>query len=366
MKPGPYRADQVGSLLRSKPLKEAREKRQTGTITATQLAAVEDTEIKALIKKQEAIGLQAITDGEYRRSWWHYDFLSLLTGVELYDTGQGIQFSGIQTKAQALRVVGKLDFPLDHPHLAHFKFLKANTGRTAKMTIPSPSMLHYRAGRAGISEKIYPDMAAYYADLGRTYHKAIKAFYDVGCRYLQLDDTSLSYFCDPAQIKMLAARGDDASQLIKQYGATLGVALKDRPKDMTITTHTCRGNFRSTFVASGGYEPVSEMVFNQIDVDGYFMEWDDERSGGFEPLRFLPKGNKKVVLGLVTTKVGKLEDRDAVKCRIEEASKYAALDQLCLSPQCGFASTEEGNALGEDDQWKKLEMITSLAKEVWR
>ena len=365
MKPGPYRADQVGSLLRSKPLKEAREKREKGTISATELTAVEDTEVRALIKKQEAIGLEAITDGEYRRSWWHYDFLSLLTGVELYNTGQGIQFAGVQTKAQALRVIGKLDFPLDHPHLAHFKFLKAHTGRTAKMTIPSPSMLHYRAGRAGISEKIYPDMAQYYADLGRTYHKAIKAFYDAGCRYLQLDDTSLSYFCDPAQIKMLAARGDDASKLIKQYGDTLGMALKDRPKDMTITTHTCRGNFRSTFVASGGYEPVSDMVFNQIDVDGYFMEWDDERSGGFEPLRFLPKG-KKVVLGLVTTKVGELEARDAIKKRIDAASKYAPLDQLCLSPQCGFASTEEGNALGEGDQWKKLEMIVGLSKDVWR
>jgi 5-methyltetrahydropteroyltriglutamate--homocysteine methyltransferase len=365
MKPGPYRADQVGSLLRTKPLKEAREKYEKGQLSAADLAKIEDTEIKALIKKQEAIGLQAITDGEFRRTWWHYDFLGYLTGAERYNTGQGIQFKGVQTRAEAVRVNSKLDFSESHPHVAHFKFLKANTTRTAKMTIPSPSMMHYRAGRAGISATAYPDMAAYYHDLGLAYKKAIKVFYEAGCRYLQLDDTSLSYFCDPEQIKMLAARGDDPKALVAQYRDTLGLALKDRPADMTITTHTCRGNFKSTFVASGGYEPVSDMVFNQIDVDGYFMEWDDERSGGFEPLRFLPKGHKKVVLGVVTTKVGALEARDAIKRRIEAAAKFAPLEQLCLSPQCGFASTDEGNALGEDDQWKKLEMIASLSKEVW-
>ena len=216
----------------------------------------------------------------------------------------------------------------------------------------------------GISDKVYPDMAAYYHDLGHAYNKAIKAFYAAGCRYLQLDDTSLAYFCDPAQIKMLSDRGDDPKQLVNQYRDTLAIALKDRPQDLTITTHTCRGNFRSTFVASGGYEPVSDMIFNHIDVDGYFMEWDNERSGGFEPLRYLPKG-KKVVLGLVTTKVGDLESRDTIKRRIEAASKFAPLDQLCLSPQCGFASTEEGNALGEAEQWKKLELITSISKEIW-
>ena len=364
MKTGPYRADQVGSLLRSKPLKDAREKHEKGTLDDAGLAAVEDTEIKALIKKQEAVGLAAITDGEFRRTWWHLDFLSHLTGAERYDSAQGIQFHGMQTKAHAVRVIGKLDFPENHPHLQHFKFLKANTQRTAKMTIPSPSMLHFRAGRKGISDKAYPDMAAYYHDLGHAYNKAIKAFYAAGCRYLQLDDTSLAYFCDPAQIKMLADRGDDPKQLVNQYRDTLAIALKDRPKDMTITTHTCRGNFRSTFVATGGYEPVSDMVFNHIDVDGYFMEWDDERSGGFEPLRYLPKG-KKVVLGLVTTKVGNLESRDVIKRRIEAAAKHAPLDQLCLSPQCGFASTEEGNALGEGEQWKKLELIAGISKEIW-
>jgi 5-methyltetrahydropteroyltriglutamate--homocysteine methyltransferase len=365
MKPGPFRADQVGSLLRTKPLKDAREKHENGQLSAADLAAIEDAEIKTLIRKQEAIGLQAITDGEFRRTWWHYDFLGQLTGAEKYNTGQGIQFKGVQTRAEAVRVNSKLDFSDTHPHLAHFKFLAANTTKTAKMTIPSPSMMHYRAGRAGISSTAYPDMADYYRDLGRAYQKAIKAFYAAGCRYLQLDDTSLAYFCDPAQVKMLADRGDDPKALIDQYRDTLAIALEGRPKDMTITTHTCRGNFRSTFVASGGYEPVSDMVFNHIDVDGYFMEWDDERSGGFEPLRFLPKGHKKVVLGLVTSKVGTLEGRDTIIRRIEAAAKFAPLDQLCLSAQCGFASTEEGNALGEDDQWRKLELIVSIAKEVW-
>ncbi|MEQ1649665.1 MAG: 5-methyltetrahydropteroyltriglutamate--homocysteine S-methyltransferase [Hyphomicrobiaceae bacterium] len=364
IKKGPFRADMVGSLLRSKAVKDAREKHDQKKISDAELTAIEDTEIAALVKKEEAIGLQAITDGEYRRTWWHYDFLQHLVGAERYDTGQGIQFKGVQTKAHAMRVTGKIDFSADHPHLAHFKYLKSVTGRTAKMTIPSPSMLHYRAGRSGIDAKVYPRMDEYYADLGKAYNKAIKAFYDAGCRYLQLDDTSLAYFCDPEQIKMLRARGDNPEEMMSQYRDTLGAALKGRPGDMTITTHTCRGNFRSTFVASGGYEPVADMVFNKIDVDGYFMEWDDERSGGFEPLRFLPKG-KKAVLGLVTTKVGSLEKRDDILKRIEAATKYTSLDQLCLSPQCGFASTEEGNALAEDEQWKKLELVVSVAKEVW-
>ena len=364
---GPFRADMVGSLLRSQALKEARERREIDAISADELTAVEDAEIKKLVAKQASIGLTAITDGEARRAWWHFDFLWGLTGVEKVSGGQGIQFSGVQTKAETAKVVGPVDFPANHPHIAHFKRLHAMVpaGKIAKMTIPSPSMLHYRAGRKMVDAKAYPTMDAYFHDLGHTYNKAIHAFYAAGCRYLQLDDTSLAYFCDPAQRKMLADRGDDPDALVQQYGATLGLALKNRPRDMTITTHTCRGNFRSTFVASGGYEPVAELVFNRIDVDGYFMEWDDERSGGFEPLRLLPKG-KKVVLGLVTTKVGALEKPDDIKRRIDMAAKYASLDQLCLSPQCGFASTEEGNNLAEDDQWRKLEMIAAIARDVWR
>ncbi len=363
----PFRADMVGSLLRSGTLKTARENRDKGKVSAAELTAIEDAEIRKIVAKQEAIGLKGITDGEFRRSWWHFDFLWGLTGVEKVSTGQGIQFAGVQTKAETAKVTGKLDFPANHPHIEHFKRLAAmvGPGKVAKMTIPSPSMLHYRGGRKMVSEAHYPSMDAYFHDLGQTYNKAIKTFYDAGCRYLQLDDTSLAYFCDPEQRKMLTERGDNPDALVKQYRDTLGIALKNRPKDMVITTHTCRGNFRSTFVASGGYEPVADLVFNGIDVDGYFMEWDDERSGGFEPLRLLPKG-KKVVLGLVTTKVGALEKPDEIKRRIDAAAKYTSLDQLCLSPQCGFASTEEGNNVAEDEQWKKLEMIVAIARDVWK
>jgi 5-methyltetrahydropteroyltriglutamate--homocysteine methyltransferase len=363
---GPFRADMVGSLLRPAAIKEAREKRERDEISADELTAIEDAEIAKLVARQEAIGLTAITDGEARRAWWHFDFLWGLDGVEKVSTGQGIQFAGVQTKAETAKVTGKIGFSPSHPHLEHFRRLNAmvTPGHVAKMTIPSPSMLHYRGGRKMIAEDVYPEMGAYFEDLGRAYNAAIRAFYEAGCRYLQLDDTSLAYFCDPAQRQMLAERGDDPDAVFHQYRDTLAIALKDRPADMAITTHTCRGNFRSTFVASGGYEPVAELVFNEIDVDGYFMEWDDERSGGFEPLRLLPKG-KKVVLGLVTTKVGTLESADDLKRRIDAASKYAPLDQLCLSPQCGFASTEEGNNLAEDDQWRKLETIVKVAREVW-
>ncbi len=359
----PFRADMVGSLLRTARLSEARSQHEKGEIDAAALARIEDEEIRALVKKQEAIGLQAVTDGEYRRSWWHYDFLWNLDGVQKVALEQGIQFAGVQTKAEAPRVTGKIGFS-NHPFLEHFKFLAANTARIAKMTIPSPSMLHYRGGRKMIQMGLYPDMEEYYTDLAKAYAKAVQAFYDAGCRYLQLDDTSLSYFCDPEQRKMLSERGDDPDQLIRRYKEMINTATKNRPGDMVITTHTCRGNFKSTFVASGGYDPVAEFIFNEIDIDGYFMEWDDERSGGFEPLKFLPKG-KHVVLGLVTSKSGVLEKKDDIKRRIDEAAKYTDLDQLCLSPQCGFASTEEGNSLAEDEQWKKLEMIVEIAREVW-
>ncbi|MCA1952336.1 MAG: 5-methyltetrahydropteroyltriglutamate--homocysteine S-methyltransferase [Hyphomicrobiales bacterium] len=359
----PFRADQVGSLLRSAAVKEAREKHAAGTIGAAELAAIEDREIAALVRKQEEVGLQAVTDGEYRRAFWHFDFLENLAGVQGYET-EGIAFKGVVTKGHGVRVTGKIDFPADHPHLAHFKYLKSVTSKVAKMTIPSPSMLHYRGGRKAVDPSAYLHMEDYYADLGRTYAKAVRAFYDAGCRYLQLDDTSLSYFCDPEQRKMLAERGDDPEKLIFIYRDIINAATAAKPADMVITTHTCRGNFKSTFIASGGYEPVADLVFNQINVDGYFMEWDDDRSGGFEPLRFLPKG-KQVVLGLVTSKFGSVESKDNLKRRIEEAAKFAPLDQLCLSPQCGFASTEEGNVLAEDEQWAKLARIVEVAREVW-
>jgi 5-methyltetrahydropteroyltriglutamate--homocysteine methyltransferase len=363
----PFRADMVGSILRSSALKDARERHDKGELTGEALLVIEDREIATLVKRLQQTGLTAITDGEYRRAWWHFDFLEHLTGVEGYEPAQGIQFQGVQTKAKSVRVVGKIGFAESHPHLDHFKRLAkmVGPGHVAKMTIPSPSMLHYRGGRQTVGASVYPDMAEYFHDLGTAYNKAIQAFYAAGCRYLQLDDTSLSYMCDPAQRKMLTDRGDNPDTLVHQYRDTLAVALKNRPTDMTITTHTCRGNFRSTFVASGGYAPVADLVFNQIDVDGYFMEWDDDRSGNFEPLKLLPKG-KRVVLGLVTTKVGALENPDEIKRRIDAAAKYTSLDQLCLSPQCGFASTEEGNAIADDDQWRKLDLVVAIARDVWK
>jgi 5-methyltetrahydropteroyltriglutamate--homocysteine methyltransferase len=359
----PFRADHVGSLLRSAPLKEARARRERGEIGAAELKALEDAEIVKLVRKQEEIGLSSVTDGEYRRAWWHFDFLGQLGGVELVDVEHGIQFSGVQTKAQAPRVVGKIRYE-PHPFVEHFKFLKATTTKTAKMTIPSPSMLHYRGGRKMINMGVYPTMDDFYDDLGAAYAGAVGAFADAGCRYLQLDDVSFAYLCDPEQRAMLKARGDDPEKQPSIYAGMINRAIAGRPKDMTISMHLCRGNFRSTFVASGGYEPIADLLFNQVGVDAYFMEWDTDRAGGFEPLRFLPKG-KSVVLGLVTSKTGTLEKRDEIMRRIEEASKFAALDQLCLSPQCGFASTEEGNVLAEDEQWAKLAMIVEISREVW-
>ncbi|MFO1167848.1 MAG: 5-methyltetrahydropteroyltriglutamate--homocysteine S-methyltransferase [Rhodoblastus sp.] len=359
----PFRADQVGSLLRSAPLKAARDKKAKGEISAAELTAVEDDEIKKLIAKQEAVGLEGITDGEYRRSWWHYDFLWNLDGVERIAVDQGIQFAGVQTKAEAPHVMKKIGFT-GHPFVDHFKFLKANTKKTAKQTIPSPSMLHYRGGRKLINMGVYPDMNDFYNDLGAAYGKAIKAFGDAGCTYLQLDDVSFAYLCDPEQLKMLRDRGDDPEKQPGIYAAMINKALESKPAGMTVSMHLCRGNFRSTFVASGGYEPVADLLFNQVGVDAYFMEWDTDRAGGFEPLRFLPKG-KAVVLGLVTSKTGVLEKKDDIKRRIDEAAKFAPLDQLCLSAQCGFASTEEGNTLAEDEQWRKIELIVDIAREVW-
>jgi 5-methyltetrahydropteroyltriglutamate--homocysteine methyltransferase len=359
----PFRADMVGSLLRTAPLKAARDQRARGAITLEELRQVEDREIRGIIGKQEEIGLQAVTDGEFRRAWWHFDFLGGLDGVELIEVEHGIQFAGVQTKAQAPRVMGKIGFS-GHPMLDHFRFLKENTTRVPKMTIPGPSMLHYRGGRKMINAGIYPDMDGFYADLGAAYNKAVRAFYDAGCRYLQLDDISFAYLCDPNQRQMLRERGDDPDRQPEIYAGLVRAALADKPADLTITMHLCRGNFRSTFVASGGYEPIAEILFNGMPVDGYFMEWDTERAGGFEPLRFLPKG-KSVVLGLVTSKTGTLEKKGDLKRRIEEAARHADLEQLCLSPQCGFASTEEGNILAEDEQWAKLRMIVEIAEEVW-
>jgi 5-methyltetrahydropteroyltriglutamate--homocysteine methyltransferase len=360
----PFRADHVGSLLRPAPLKEARVRREKGEITAGELTTVEDREIAAVIKRQEDIGLQAVTDGEFRRAFWNYDFLGALPGVEAYLGERKIKFQGPNPKPMMLRVTGKLGIFTTHPMLDHFKFVKEHTRVVPKMTIPSPSSLHFRYGRDAIPGSIYPDMEDFYADLGRTYSKAVGAFADAGCRYLQLDEVNLAYLCDPKLRSQVSERGEDPSKLPAAYARLINAAIAGIPPDMTIVMHLCRGNFQSTFVASGGYEPVAEILFNGINVHGYFMEYDSNRAGGFEPLRFVPKG-KTVVLGLVTSKIGRLESKDEIKRRIDQAAKFVPLEQLCLSPQCGFASTEEGNILAEDEQWAKLKMIVEIAREVW-
>ncbi len=360
----PFRADHVGSLLRSGALKAARENFRAKKIDAAALRAVEDAEIIKIIRKQEEIGLGGITDGEYRRAFWQIDFLEKLDGVESYEGERKVKFQGPQPRPVLLRVKEKLGRFSGHPMLDHFRFVKEHTNRTPKMTIPSPSSLHFRYGREAIPTSIYPDMAEFYHDLGVTYRKAIKAFADAGCRYLQIDEVNLAYLCDPALREQVKARGDDPDTLLNTYADLLNSAIADAPDDMTIAMHLCRGNFRSTFVASGGYEPVADVLFNKIGVDAYFMEYDSDRAGGFEPLRLLPKG-KTVVLGIVTTKTGQLESKDDLRRRIDEAARHAPLDQLALSPQCGFASTEEGNELAEADMWGKLARVVEVATEVW-
>ncbi len=360
----PFRADEVGSLLRPQRIKEARARLEKGEIKADELRRIEDIEIEKVVHKQQQIGLKLATDGEFRRSWWHFDFLCALDGIVMKQIEHGIQFAGVQTKAERPDIVGKIGFS-GHPMIDHYEFLAANTRVVPKMTIPSPTLLHFRFGRASIPQAVYPDLDVFFDDLGRTYAKVVRAFYDAGCRYLQLDDTIWAFLCSEKERAQSRQRGDNPDELPGKYAAMINLALAAKPADMTITTHICRGNFRSTWISEGGYEPVAEVLFGQLNYDGFFLEYDTERAGGFEPLRFVPKGNKQIVLGLVSSKLGALEKKDDLKRRIEEATKYVALDQLCLSPQCGFASTEEGNVLSEDEQWAKLRMIVELADEVW-
>jgi 5-methyltetrahydropteroyltriglutamate--homocysteine methyltransferase len=359
----PFRADHVGSLLRPAALKQARERRAKGEIDAAALKAVEDREIRDIIKKQEAAGLQSVTDGEFRRSWWHLDFLWGLDGVEKHVMDTGIAFATVTTRNEGVKVTGKLGFS-GHPMIEHFKFLKEHTTRTPKMTIPSPSALYGRPLPTPIDKSVYPTLDKFFADLGQAYKKAVRAFADAGCRYLQLDEVFIAMLCDPHYRAQMKDRGDDPQALGTMYGDLINTAISDTPRDMTVTMHLCRGNYKSTFMGSGGYGAMQEVLFDRIKVHGYFMEYDTARAGGFEPLKRLQKG-RLAVLGLVTTKTGTLESKDAIKRRIEEAAKFADLDQLCLSPQCGFASTEEGNILAEDEEWAKLRMIGEVAKEVW-
>ncbi len=358
-----FRADQVGSLLRSDVIKTARLQSAAGEITFDQLRKIEDREIARIVDKQKEIGLQAVTDGEFRRAWWHFDFLENLVGVEGFWSGNGIQFHQKQTKSRAIKVNSKLDFG-NHPMLQDYQYLHQVAGdHTAKFTIPSPSMLHFRGEVDG---SVYPDEEEFFADLAATYKKAIQAFYDAGCRYLQLDDTSWAYLCSEEQKEQLRAKGLNPDYLIKMYLQTLNKAVADRPADLKITMHICRGNFRSTWISSGGYEPVAEQLFGHLNIDGFFLEYDNDRSGGFEPLRFVTRPDLQIVLGLVTSKFGELENKDVIKKRIDEASQFVPLDQLCLSPQCGFASTEEGNLLTEEQQWAKLQHVVDISKEVWK
>ena len=360
----PFRADHVGSLLRPPSLKEARARHALGAIPAEDLRRAEDAAIERIIARQAEIGLRSATDGEFRRAMWHFDFLEHLDGVESFRADHGIAFQGgIETQPKGLRVAGKLGFSA-HPMIEHFRFLRDHTRATAKMTIPSPSVLHFRGGRRAVSTAVYPDMNQFYHDLAVAYRGAVQAFADAGCRYLQLDEVNLAYLCDPEQRHLLTERGDDPERLPGIYADMINTAISSRPADMTITMHLCRGNFRSSWIAQGGYEPVAELLFNKIGVDGYFMEFDTDRAGGFEPLRFVPKG-KTVVLGVVTSKTGALEPAEELQRRIDQAARYIDLQQLCLSPQCGFASTEEGNVLTEDEQWAKLARIVEVARQVW-
>jgi 5-methyltetrahydropteroyltriglutamate--homocysteine methyltransferase len=359
----PFRADHVGSLLRPPALKKAREQRVKGNITPAQLKEIENREIERVIRKQEDVGLQSITDGEFRRSWWHLDFLWGLDGIEKHVMDTGVSFAAVTTRNEGLKVTGKVGFS-GHPMIEHFKFVASHTKRTPKITIPAPSAAYGRPMRTPIDDKSYPKLDRFFDDLGHAYKKAVHAFADAGCRYLQLDEVFIAMLCDPKYWQTMKDRGDDPEQLGELYGELVNVAMSDIPSDMTITMHMCRGNYKSTYMGAGGYEVVQEILFNKIKVHGFFMEYDTDRAGGFEPLRMLPK-DRMVVLGLVTTKNGRLESKDEIKRRIEQAAKFISLDQLCLSPQCGFASTEEGNVLAEEEQWAKLRMIVELADEVW-
>jgi 5-methyltetrahydropteroyltriglutamate--homocysteine methyltransferase len=365
----PFRADHVGSLLRPPQLLQARDDFAGGRIDADQLRGIEDDAIRAIVRKQQELGLQSATDGEFRRGSWHMDFIYQLDGITKEAGHIAVKFHNdqgdIEFTPAALHVDGKLGVSKTIFGDA-FQFLQQTvTSAVPKLTIPSPSMVHYRGGKAAIDPRVYPTLDEFWADLVAAYREEVRRLGELGCTYLQIDDTSLAYMNDPHQRDYIESIGGDPERQHVEYIRHINEALADRPAGMSVTTHSCRGNFQSAWAAEGSWDFVAEALLNELEVDGFFMEWDDDRSGGFEPLRFLPKGEKHVVLGLVTTKRGELESRDELLRRIEEASKYAALEQLCLSPQCGFSSTVEGNLLSEDEQWAKLRLIVEVAEEVW-
>jgi 5-methyltetrahydropteroyltriglutamate--homocysteine methyltransferase len=362
----PFRADHVGSFLRPPELLAARDRHKKGEISNDQLRAVEDKAIAEVVRTQEDAGLQGVTDGEFRRTYFHIDFLEQLQGVETRG-GLTAHFHGakgdVDFAPPVLHVTGKVRHVVPI-QVADFEYLKSVTKHTPKVTIPSPTMLHFRGGRDAISRQAYPDLEAFFADVGAAYRAEIKALAAAGCTYLQLDDTNLAYLCDPKMREGARSRGDDPNELPRRYARLINMAVAERPPGMTICTHLCRGNFKSAWVAEGGYEPVADALFNELKVDAYFLEYDDARSGDFSPLRFVPKG-KTVVLGLVTTKVGELESKDMLKRRIDEAARIVPLEQLCLSPQCGFSSTVHGNEIARESQVAKLRLIVETAREVW-
>ncbi|MBI3049705.1 MAG: 5-methyltetrahydropteroyltriglutamate--homocysteine S-methyltransferase [Acidobacteria bacterium] len=362
----PFRADHVGSLLRPERLKDARERFQNNQITKDELGAVEDEAIREVVKKQEAIGLQSITDGEFRRTFFHIDFLQRLEGVSIaggISTKFHTRDGDIDFAPPRITVSGKLRHVQDIQTDA-FRFLKSVATKTPKVTIPSPTMVHFRGGRKGIDIHAYPDLDEFFEDLAQVYREEVTSLYNAGCRYIQFDDTNLAYLCDPQLRAQAQERGDDPNQLPYAYAALINSVIDSRPKDLTVAIHLCRGNFKSAWVAEGGYEPVADALFNALHVDAYFLEYDDARSGTFEPLRFVPK-DKTVVLGLVTTKVAALESASDLTQRISAAARYVPLENLCLSPQCGFASTVHGNQITEADQWAKLERILDVTRQVW-
>jgi 5-methyltetrahydropteroyltriglutamate--homocysteine methyltransferase len=365
----PFRADHVGSLLRPRRLLDAREDLAKGSVTAAELRTIEDEEIIKAVEMQRAAGLQSATDGEFRRSSWHMDFIYQLGGIEKIESDIEVHFRNadgtVDFKPAAIAVNEKVS--LERPIFAEdFTFLQGivSDGVTPKLTIPSPNMVHYRSGRAALNADVYEDLAPFWSDLAVAYAAEIKALAALGCTYLQLDDTSLAYLNDPSQRDALTARGEDTPHLLETYVSNINNALAGRPEGLTVTTHMCRGNFRSSWAAEGSYDYVAETLFGALEIDGFFLEYDDARSGGFEPLRFVPPG-KLVVLGLVTTKRGTLESKDDLIRRIEEASTYVPIEQLCLSPQCGFSSTVEGNTLTHDEQAAKLELVVETADAVW-
>ena len=365
----PFRLDHVGSFLRPERLKEARAKFNTGEINAEELERVENEEIIALIEKEKELGLKSVTDGEFRRAFWHLDFLENLEGVELVEVDHfSVQFKDKDVKPKTLRIVGKVDFSEDHPFVKHFKFLKEHAGDTpVKLTIPSPSMLHLitqvREKNYVPIERYKDNEALFYDDVVEAYRKALQCFYDLGCRNIQLDDTSWGEFCALDKREAYEARGFDLEKIARDYVDVLNRVIEWKPEDLVVNMHICRGNFRSTWFSSGGYEPVAKTLFGHCRVDGFFLEYDSDRAGDFTPLRYIK--DQKVVLGLITSKSGDLEDKDEVIARIKEASQYVPLEQLCLSPQCGFSSTEEGNILTIEAQWDKLKLIDEIVHEVW-